>query len=289
MSNSLLDLSRKIEPPLVEVFGAIAEVAAARGISYFVVGATARDIILSHGYGIASRRATVDIDLGIEVAEWDEFSALKDGLTATGQFEPTQAAQRLLYRHSLPIDIVPFGPLEHTNKEITWPPDHSVRMNVLGFEDAFRSARMVRLRSDPALDILFATPGGLAVLKVIAWSERTPQGSKDAGDLDFLMRNYMDTGNQERLAEEHADLLADDDFDYERAGVRLLGRDMAKVMSPETRRVVLEILEHETGEQERYRLVEDMMRHSAGVGDAFEECLQFLEVLKIGIEESEEL
>ncbi|MCU7815375.1 MAG: hypothetical protein KZQ89_16900 [Candidatus Thiodiazotropha sp. (ex Lucinoma kastoroae)] len=62
----------------MEVFEAIAEVAAARGIPYFVVGATARDMILSHGHGIASKRATVDIDLGIEVAEWDEFSALKD-------------------------------------------------------------------------------------------------------------------------------------------------------------------------------------------------------------------
>ena len=123
---------------------------------------------------------------------------------------------------------------------------------------------------------------------MIAWSERTPQGSKDAGDLDFLMRNYMDAGNQERLAEEHVDLLADDDFDYERAGARLLGRDMAKVMSPETSIAVFEILEQETGDQERYRLVEDMMRNSTGVGDAFEECLQFLEILKTGIQESED-
>jgi len=286
MSNSLLDLSGKIDPPLVEVFDAIAEVAATRGISYFVVGATARDMILSHGHGIASKRATVDIDLGVEVAEWDEFSALKDGLIATGQFESTRAAQRLLYRHSLPIDIVPFGPLEHANKEITWPPDHSVRMNVLGFEDAFRSVQVVRLRFDPVLDTPFATPAGLAVLKVIAWSDRTPRGNKDAGDLDFLMRNYMDAGNQERLAEEHVDLLADDDFDYERAGARLLGRDMAKIMAPETRRVVLEILEQETGDRERYRLVENMMRSSTGLGDAFEEYLRFLVILKIGIQES---
>ncbi|MCU7838974.1 MAG: nucleotidyl transferase AbiEii/AbiGii toxin family protein [Candidatus Thiodiazotropha sp. (ex Troendleina suluensis)] len=285
MSNSLLDLSGKIDPLLLEVFNAIAEVAAARGVPCFVVGATARDMILSHGHGIASKRATVDIDLGIEVAEWDEFSALKDELIATGQFEPTQAAQRLLYRRALPIDIVPFGPLEHANKEITWPPDHSVRMNVLGFEDAFRSAQVVRFRSDPVLDILFATPAGLAVLKVIAWSDRTPQGNKDAGDLDFLMRSYMDAGNQERLAEEHADLLAVDDFDYERTGVRLLGWDMAKVMSPETRIAVLEILEQETGDRERYRLVEDMIDNYAMTGDAFGECLQYLETLKAGIQE----
>ena len=285
MSNSLLDLSEKIDPPLVAVLAAIAEVAVARGIQYFVVGAAARDMVLSYGHGIASKRATVDIDLGVEVAEWEEFSALKDGLTATGQFEPTRAAQRLLYKGALPIDIVPFGQLEHANKEITWPPDHRVMMNVLGFADAFRSAQVVRLRSNPVLDIPFATPAGLAVLKVIAWSERTPRGDKDAGDLDFLMRNYMDAGNQERLTEEHADMLADDDFDYERAGARLLGRDMAKVMTTETRKVVLEILDQETGDQKRYRLVEDMTRSHAGEGNAFEECMQFLEVLTRGIKE----
>ncbi len=286
MNNSLLDLSEKIDPPLVAVLAAIAEVAAARGIQYFVVGATARDMVLSYGHGIASKRATVDIDLGVEVADWEEFSALKDVLVATGQFEPTQAVQRLLYKSALPIDIVPFGPLEHANKEITWPPEHRVRMNVRGFSDAFRSAQVVRLRSNPVLDIPFATPVGLAVLKVIAWCERTPRGDKDSGDLDFLMRNYMDAGNQERLAEEHADMLADDDFDYERAGARLLGRDMAKIMSTETRMVVLGILDQETGDQKRYRMVEDMTRSHAGAVDAFEECLQFLEALQRGIKES---
>ena len=60
-------------------------------------------------------------------------------------------------------------------------------------------------------------------------------------------------------------------------GARLLGRDIATVMSPETRKVVLEILDRETDNQKRYRLVEDMMDNYAVSGDAFEECLQILE------------
>ena len=146
MSNNLLDLSGKIDHPMVEVFEAVATVTAVKGIRYFVVGATARDMILSYGYDIKSRRATVDVDLGVEVADWAEFHALKEGLTATGHFTPTRSAHRLIYNDSLPIDIVPFGPLEHANKEISWPPDHSIRMNVMGFEDAYRGAQMVRLR-----------------------------------------------------------------------------------------------------------------------------------------------
>jgi predicted nucleotidyltransferase len=127
-------------------------------------------------------------------------------------------------------------------------------------------------------------PGWL-FLKIIAWNDRSPQGSKDAGDLAFLMRNYLDAGNRERLVEEHPDLLADDDFHYERAGARLLGRDIAAIMSPGTRKVVLEILDRETHNQKRYRLVEDMMDIYAVTGDAFEECLQFLKALEAGIQE----
>ncbi len=69
MSKSLLDLSGKIDPPLVEIFEAIADVTASTHIRYFVVGATARDMVLSHGHGIDIKRATADIDLGVEVAE----------------------------------------------------------------------------------------------------------------------------------------------------------------------------------------------------------------------------
>ena len=285
MSASLLDLSGKIDPQLVEVFEAVAGVAAARSIRYFVVGATARDMILGHGHGIAIKRATADIDLGVEVADWKEFNALKEGLAATGKFEPTGSTQRLLYKHGLPVDILPFGLLEHANREISWPPDHSVRMNVLGFEDAARNAQTVRLRAEPILDIPFAAPAGLAVLKVIAWHDRSPEGSKDAEDLAFLMRSYLDAGQQKRLADEHPDLLDDNDFDYERASARLLGRDMGKVMSPESREFVLGILERETDNPERYRLVEEMVGKYAVSGGAFEQCLLHLEALKAGIEE----
>lgn len=285
MSNNLLDLSAKIDHSMVEVFEAVATVTAAKGIRYFVVGATARDMILSYGYGIESRRATVDVDLGVEVADWAEFHTLKNGLIATGQFKPSRSMHRLVYNDSLPIDIVPFGPLENMNKEISWPPDHSIRMNVMGFEDAYRGAQRVRLRSEPALDIPFATPAGLAVMKVIAWNDRSPHGGKDAGDLAFLIRTYLDAGNQDRLANELPDLLDEDDFDYERASARLLGRDMARILSPATKSVILDILDRETKEQSQYRLVGDMMKGDAVGGDTFETYLMLLQALKGGIQE----
>jgi predicted nucleotidyltransferase len=159
-------------------------------------------------------------------------------------------------------------------------------MNVAGFEDAFRGAQVVRLRVVPNLEVRIATPAGLALLKLIAWRERYPAGVKDAGDLDFLVRNYLDVGNRERLAEEHPDWLTQEDFDYEQAGARLLGRDMADIMLTRTLELVLEILGEETRESGRYRLVEDMLKPHDRDGAEAEVCRALLAALLTGLKES---
>jgi len=68
----------------------------------------------------------------------------------------------------------------------------------------------------------------LAVLKVIAWSDRhITAPRKDAADLLLILKNYLDAGNQERLYDEAAHLLDDSNFNYERAGAWLAGHDAA--------------------------------------------------------------
>ena len=59
----------------------------------------------------------------------------------------------------------------------------------------------------------------LAVLKVLAWSERqTREPRKDASDLILLLRSYLDASQAERLYSEADYLLAAGEFDYERGG-----------------------------------------------------------------------
>ncbi len=58
---------------------------------------------------------------------------------------------------------------------------------------------------------------------------------------------------------------------------------MAKIADPETLKKVKEILEDETGEQSRYRLVQDMIKGSLEVENKFDEILNFIEKLKAGI------
>ena len=196
----------------------------------------------------------------------------------------------MLYKGHLPVDIVPFGAIGQPDKQIKWPPHHAVMMSILGFEDAYRAAQLVRVRADPPLDILFANLPGLATMKIAVWSDRPLQRGKDARDLAHIMRIYLDAGHYERFVEQHGDLLEVENFDYVKASARLLGRDIAEIMAADTKRKILEILEAETAEQGRYRLVQDMMAGSLLTDEEndnhFEEHLGLLRNLKEGIREA---
>ena len=215
---------------------------------------------------------------------WSAYEQLKARLVETGEFSlDKKQAQRLLYEELFPIDVIPFGAIAEPNHSLSWPPEHDMTMSTLGFETAYHNSIAVRMWADPVLDIQFASLPGLALLKIISWSDNQVRSGKDASDLLLLMRTYLDAGNQERLWHEEGDLIGDD-FDYERAGSRLLGRDIATILSPDIKETVIKILDNETGEQSQYRLVENMLGRGAESSD-FEEVLQLLEDLKAGISE----
>jgi len=282
MTKSLLDLSRTIDRFTVELLETIANVAESLNLHFFVVGAMARDIILLEGYGIQTGRATQDIDLGVQMSNWDSYERLREGLIATGKFRrDKKQAQRLESGESYPIDIIPFGAIAEPDDCLSWPPEHDTTMSTLGFEEAYNNSINVRMRTDPVLNIKFVSLPGLALLKIISWNDNQFRSGKDAHDLLLLMRTYLDAGNQERLWHEEGDLVGED-FDYVRAGSRLLGRDIAKILSPDIKEAVVKILDKETGEQSQYRLVENMMDKGSESSD-FEEALQLLEDLKAGI------
>ena len=159
-------------------------------------------------------------------------------------------------------------------------------MNVSGFEEAYEHSLPVKLRGDSESRIPFASPTGLAILKIIAWDDRTfDLRNKDAKDLSYIIRNYLDAGNDERMHNEEHDLFEEENYDYELAGARLLGRDIARTSYPHTKTAILRILESQTGEQEDYPLVDEMRDGRTAEGDVFEENLKLLEILKQGIED----
>jgi predicted nucleotidyltransferase len=281
MKKNLVDLSGKIDKQRLEAIETISRIASSLRIPFFLIGATARDMLLIV-HNIQTYRATLDIDIGIKVPNWEKFNKLKKGLVETDRFTSTKEEQKLKYKDHIEIDIIPFGAISDENHNINWPSQDTV-MNVLGFEETFRHAQMARLSSKPVLGVKLVTLPGLAVMKIFSWKDKYPERKKDTTDLFLITRHYTDAGNFERIPEEMPELLESDDFDYVKAGARLLGRDIAKVLNPATKKEVLDILEKETGEQDRYRLIEDMMRSDIGKISDFDSILSLLEELKSGI------
>ncbi len=212
-------------------------------MDFFVVGALVRILILEQYYNISTGVATLDIDIAITVVDWEHYEKLRGSLIFSRSFTPDpKVYHRLRFKDKYPVDLIPFGAVETSTGLIRWPPDQSIEMNVTGFQDALNDAILVHL-SD-ILDVRFVSLPGMAVLKLIAWRDRHNEfPTKDAVDIATLLKYYSEAGNDERMFEQHADLMETADFDFEMAGARMLGRDMAKIMSPQTKKAVLEILD----------------------------------------------
>jgi predicted nucleotidyltransferase len=87
-----------VDPSVVRVLRSLDPIARALDCAYFVAGATARDLVLVNVYGLRPGRATLDIDFGIAVRSWEQFTLLKDRLVGTGDFaDRRRAQQRLIY------------------------------------------------------------------------------------------------------------------------------------------------------------------------------------------------
>jgi predicted nucleotidyltransferase len=274
----LYDISGKIDPALIDVLSAVKNVAVRLNIPFFIVGATARDFILEHCHNIKSPVMTQDIDLGAKVPNWEKFNTLSEALLATGNFSKGREKQRYVYK-SIYIDIIPFGPIAGKDRKIKWPPEDDIIMSTLGFEEAYQHAITVRLSRNPALDIKIPTIPGLAIMKLISWNEKYPERKKDAKDLLFIMENYEYAGIDSRLYEEEISLLKEEGFDNCLAGIRLLGRDMAKISDSATLNKIREIVSNETVDPTGYRLINNMV----SMHDDFDETLFMLEKLKQGV------
>ncbi len=140
MTNILHDLVGKIDEKTVAVLSEIDTIAQDLSLPFFIVGATARDIFLQHAYEIHVMRATVDIDVGVFVSDWDQFARMKQALVKTGKFSISRQTQRLMYEDEFPVDIVPFGGIATADGSISWPPEYDIEMSIVGFRECFENA-----------------------------------------------------------------------------------------------------------------------------------------------------
>lgn len=282
MTKKSLDLSGKIDG-LIPVFEEITGIADALGIPFFVLGATARDLILEGGYGIRSFRATKDLDLAIQIEDWENYEILITTLLETGQFRKDRSPHRLIYKKELPIDIVPFGLIENEEGEITWPPENETSMSVIGFDEAYAHTLSIRLKAEPTLEIKVASLPGLVVLKLISWKDRSSGKDRDASDLAHIIKNYYQAGNEDRLYNENYNIMVELDHRIEEAGARLLGHDIVALIKPETKELILVILEEETDKDGHFKLATTMAGRSISHDEEFDKYKSLMNELIKGI------
>ncbi|HEY6075102.1 MAG TPA: hypothetical protein VIV15_17410 [Anaerolineales bacterium] len=231
----MLDLSDKLD--LRWLAWVVADLRkAAPDTDLLLVGAVARDILLSHAHGITLARVTSDADVAFAAPSWEAFEAIRHHLLESGLFEkPMGARHKLQHRSGVMIDLIPFGGIERPNGSIAWPPEHDEVVGVLGFSEAQASAMKVLLPEEQVTDVV-ALPM-LAVLKVFAWSERHLRAPrKDAADLHAILSYYLDTGQDDRIFNEAAHLLEAPDFDYRLAAAWLVGYDARAIVNRHSNR-----------------------------------------------------
>ena len=222
---------RPVPESILHILAVVDRVAIEQECPYVVVGATARDLLLFHVFGIPASRATRDVDFAIAVESWDRFHRMRNALLATEEFVPAKVEHRLYFKETdIPIDLIPFGGVAEGDM-IAWPPPKDTVMTVAGFEDAM--AASIQIQVSPTLTSPVVSLAALAVLKTFAWKDRKT-ADKDAVDLYRVISTYADAGNEDRLYDPDSRHLEKFNYDRELAGAALAGEDSRMLSSAAT-------------------------------------------------------
>ena len=213
-------------------------------MNFYVIGATARDIILNNLHDLVPERKTVDLDIAIAISDWNQFQIIEENLIAK------------------------------EDGNIYWLPDETIAMSVWGFPEM--ADAIINIEVDGEFTIKTASLPGLFMLKLVAWNDRHLSGSKDAYDMVLLLTNYLDI-NTERAVEEHYDLYEAEKFDLVIAGARLMAKDIKLLVrkNEKTMRYLIGIISKEIKLAEESPLINQLLESDASL--QYEQVLSCLE------------
>ena len=159
MREKLFNLSNKLDPLTFKILKIITRVTESLDMRFFVIGATARDIILHNVHRIPIYRQTNDIDFGVNIEIREDFEKLIHELERFN-FEPTNVPHKFNYKGIPNIDIIPFGKIGGEKQKIIWETDKgksSTELNILGFDEAFNKAEEIIIQDEPEIKIKFVS------------------------------------------------------------------------------------------------------------------------------------
>lgn len=252
--------SEKIgNPLLVELLRRLTDSFSKMDKEFYVIGATARDIIMQQLLDTASSRRTKDLDIAIAIPDWNTFEQVKQNLIDDGFKKSRHMRQRFFYGE-YELDIVPYGIVAKEDGNIYWPPEEEIAMSVKGFDEVLSEAITVSIDND--FKVKIASLHGLFLLKFNAWLDRNAKTSKDAEDLSFIFSNYF-LANLER--EIHQEVYDWENFDDYIVGGYWLAYDIVALLNKEQLCYYKEVIEGELAKEEESRLINQIIENSYGL------------------------
>ena len=277
--------SEKIgNPLLVELLRKLTDSFSKMDKEFYVIGATARDIVIQQLLDTGSKRRTRDLDIAIAIPDWETFEQVKQSLSADG-FEKSSDMQQRFYYGEYELDIVPYGVVAKEDDKIYWPPEEEIAMSVKGFDEVLSEAITVSIDDD--FKVKIASLHGLFLLKFNAWLDRNTKTSKDAEDMSFIFSNYF-LANLER--EIHQEVYDWENFDDYIVGGYWLAYDIVALLNKEQLCYYKEIIEGELAKEEESRLINQMIENSYGLKyETIRDTWQaIVDVFQKGIEDENE-
>ena len=134
MSQHSLRAEWTLDPAELAAIRAVDDVMTELGVNHMMVGATARDIMLTGVFGIEQGVATQDIDYAVAVNGWEEFDRVKTCLIESGQFtEVEDKPHKVTFAApgglTIPVDLIPFGGVERPKNSVAWQSGDQGPMN----------------------------------------------------------------------------------------------------------------------------------------------------------------
>lgn len=235
------------------------------GKEFFVIGATARDV-LAKMLKSSAKRKTSDLDITVSIATWDDFEIVMKALLDHGFRRDKKVQQRLYYGHGdieFTLDVVPFGGIAIPENVFSWPGEPDTELSVVGFDSAL--GHTYEIDVDGRFSFLIPTAPALFMLKLVAWNDRSKRlVYKDAVDMDFLIRSYyLENSTREDLMSVYDVVQEPDEYAW---GAAMIAIDLLQVASQEDLIVLKDILDKELGAEEQSKLLQNCLPENADDG-----------------------
>jgi len=276
----LKDLFHKInKEELIELFKVLEEAFLKFNIDYYIIGALARDIIITGKYDISISRATNDVDIAVLIPNYSVYDNLRKHLKENGFYEHKTEGYRL-YNQTIILDLLPFGDIENSENVVKIYGEEIRELSVLGLNELKEHTEIIEYTDDKSFKV--TTLPAICVLKLIAWNDKPAERTDDIDDFVFMLSKYFDMFYKE-ICNNNYDLL-DENYNPDFVSAHCLGRDIANVLnsSVKVKDSILKILKENTNDVHSTRLAVLMSSYNKKY---VEDNFNVLKELLIGIKE----